>query len=86
VGVGCNLYGTALQPAYVPSFVWGTPDALTEHRIDDMIEAAARAMERRKVELRVEYDSCIRQAFDDTRSDRSLYLGSATRAAAKGAR
>jgi UDP-N-acetylglucosamine diphosphorylase/glucosamine-1-phosphate N-acetyltransferase len=86
VGVGCNLYGTALQPAYVPSFVWGTPDALAEHRIDDMIETAARAMERRKVELRVEYDSCIRQAFDDTRADRNLYLGSATRAAAKGAR
>jgi hypothetical protein len=74
VGVGCNLYGTSLQPAYVPSFVWGTPDALAEHRIDAMIESAARAMERRKAELRVEFDSLIRQAFDDTQGDRERYL------------
>jgi UDP-N-acetylglucosamine diphosphorylase/glucosamine-1-phosphate N-acetyltransferase len=79
-GVGCNLYGTALQPVYVPSFVWGTPDALAEHRIDAMIETAARAMERRKVELRVEFDSLIRQAFDDTRDERALYLGRAAAA------
>jgi UDP-N-acetylglucosamine diphosphorylase/glucosamine-1-phosphate N-acetyltransferase len=75
VGVGCNLYGTSLQPTYVPSFVWGTPDALSEHRIDDMIETAARAMERRQAELRVEHDSLIRQAFDDTREERARYLG-----------
>ena len=77
VGIGCNLYGTELMPAYVPSFAWGFPGAITEHRIDAMIETAARAMERRKVELRVELDSRIRQAFDDTREDRALYLGAA---------
>ena len=75
IGVGCNLYGTALMPAYVPSFVWGSPGSFTEHRIDAVIETAAIAMERRKVELRVELDSRIRQAFDDTRDDRALYLG-----------
>ena len=86
VGVGCNLYGTALQPAYVPSFVWGTPDALDEHRIDAMIETAARAMERRQAELRVEFDSLIRQAFDDTRDDRARYLrATGTPAAGTGA-
>ena len=75
VGVGANLYGTELWPAYVPSFVWGQPGRLVEHRIDDMIETAARAMERRQVDLTVELDSRIRQAFDDTREDRALYLG-----------
>jgi len=77
IGVGCNLYGTSLQPAYVPSFVWGTPEAQGEHRIDAMIETAARAMERRQAELRVEFDSLIRQAFDDTQDDRDAYLGAA---------
>jgi hypothetical protein len=77
VGVGCNLYGTSLQPAYVPSFVWGTPGALGEHRIDAVIETAARAMERRQTELRVEQDSLIRQAFDDTRAERERYLHAA---------
>ena len=75
IGVGCNLYGTALMPAYVPSFVWGSPGSFSEHRIDAVLETAAIAMERRKVELRVELDSRIRQAFDDTRGDRDLYLG-----------
>ena len=40
-----------------------------------MIETAVRAMERRKIELRVELDSRIRQAFDDTAEERRLYLG-----------
>ncbi|HEX7077468.1 MAG TPA: putative sugar nucleotidyl transferase [Candidatus Eisenbacteria bacterium] len=75
VGIGCNLYGTALQPAYAPSFVWGEPGALEEHRVDAMLETAARAMERRQVELTVPLDSRIRQAFDDTREERALYRG-----------
>ncbi|HET9252867.1 MAG TPA: hypothetical protein VFP58_12210, partial [Candidatus Eisenbacteria bacterium] len=58
-----------------PSFVWGQPGRLVEHRIDDMVETAARAMERRQAELTVELDSRIRQAFDDTREDRELCLG-----------
>jgi hypothetical protein len=32
-------------------------------------------MERRKVELRVELDSLVRQAFDDTKEDRAIYGG-----------
>ena len=75
VGIGCNLFGTELMPAYVPSFVWGSPGAFVEHRIDAAIETAARAMERRKVELRVELDSRIRQASDDTKEDRAVFLG-----------
>lgn len=78
-GIGSNLYGTELMPAYVPSFVWGQPGTLVEHRIDDMIETAARAMERRQVELTVELDSRIRQAFDDTKEERALTLGAGSR-------
>jgi UDP-N-acetylglucosamine diphosphorylase / glucose-1-phosphate thymidylyltransferase / UDP-N-acetylgalactosamine diphosphorylase / glucosamine-1-phosphate N-acetyltransferase / galactosamine-1-phosphate N-acetyltransferase len=79
VGIGSNVYGTELWPPYVPSFVWGQPVRLVEHRIDDMVETAARAMERRQVELTVELDSRIRQAFDDTREERELYLGARSR-------
>jgi hypothetical protein len=42
-----------------------------------MIETAARAMERRKTELRVEYDSLIRQHFDDAKAERDRYLRAA---------
>ena len=74
VGVGCNLYGTALMPAWVPSFVWGTPGRMTEHRVDAVVETAVLAMERRSMELGVELDSRIRQVFDDTAKERSRWL------------
>lgn len=83
VGIGCNLYGTALQPNYVPSFVWGEPGAFVEHRVDSMLETAVRAMERRKVELRVEVDSRIREVFDASQAERRNYLGAATDKPAK---
>jgi UDP-N-acetylglucosamine diphosphorylase/glucosamine-1-phosphate N-acetyltransferase len=75
VGVGCNLYGSELMPAYVPSFVWGSPGAFQEHRIDPMIATAERAMERRKVPLATELDALLRRAHEETRDDRELYLG-----------
>jgi UDP-N-acetylglucosamine diphosphorylase/glucosamine-1-phosphate N-acetyltransferase len=82
VGVGCNIYGTALMPTYVASFVWGETGRFVEHRVDAMIDTAVRAMERRQVELAVPLDSRIRQAFDDTREDRGLFLEAAAPAAA----
>jgi hypothetical protein len=39
-------------------------------------------MERRKAELRVEHDSLIRQAFDDSRAERERYLRAAAAAPA----
>jgi hypothetical protein len=86
VGVGCNVYGTALMPTYVPSFAWGEPGRLVEHAIDAMIETAARAMERRQAELSVPLDSRIRQAFDDTREDRARFLEAQNREPAGSAR
>jgi len=75
VGIGCNLYGTELQPAYVPSFVWGQPGSFQEHRIDPMVATAERAMERRKVALATELDALLRRAYEETKSDRDLSLG-----------
>jgi UDP-N-acetylglucosamine diphosphorylase/glucosamine-1-phosphate N-acetyltransferase len=75
IGIGCNLYGTELMPAYVPSFVWGAPGSFQEHRIDPMVATAQRAMERRKVELTTELDALLRLAHEETREDRDLYLG-----------
>src|SRR5882672_6724032 len=75
IGIGCNVYGTELMPAYVSSFVWGSPGAFQEHRIDPMIATAERAMERRKVPLATELDALLRRAHEETRDDRELYLG-----------
>ncbi|HZI89265.1 MAG TPA: hypothetical protein VFD83_02320, partial [Candidatus Polarisedimenticolia bacterium] len=75
IGIGCNLYGTELMPAYVPSFVWGSPGSFQEHRIDAMVATAQRAMERREMPLGTELDGLLRRAHDETREDRELYLG-----------
>jgi UDP-N-acetylglucosamine diphosphorylase/glucosamine-1-phosphate N-acetyltransferase len=86
VGLGCNLYGTELMPAYVPSFVWGMPGAFTEHRVDEMLETAARAMRRRQRELATPLDGLLRAAHEATRADRDLYLALASsRAGSPGA-
>jgi UDP-N-acetylglucosamine diphosphorylase/glucosamine-1-phosphate N-acetyltransferase len=76
VGIGCNLYGTELMPAYVPSFVWGSPGSFQEHRIDPMVATASRVMERREVALATELDSLLRRAHEESRNDRDLYLSS----------
>ncbi len=82
-GIGCNLYGTEIQSAYVPSFVWGSPGAYSEHRIDDMLATAARAMKRRQVELATPLDGLLRAAHEATRADRELFLGPARAAAGR---
>lgn len=77
VGLGCNLFGTPLMPAYVPSFVWGSPGAFTEHRIDAVIETAVRAMKRRQADLATPLETLLRVVHEGTREDRTLFLGPA---------
>jgi UDP-N-acetylglucosamine diphosphorylase/glucosamine-1-phosphate N-acetyltransferase len=74
VGIGCNVYGAALMPAYLPSFVWGPVNEFTEHRVEGVLETAARAMQRRKTELGSALEALIRTAFEATREDRALFL------------
>jgi UDP-N-acetylglucosamine diphosphorylase/glucosamine-1-phosphate N-acetyltransferase len=51
VGAGCNLYGAAMPPKYVPPFSWGTGDELVPYRLDKFLNVAERAMGRRDVTL-----------------------------------
>ncbi len=51
IGAGCNLYGSAMPPKYVPPFSWGTGEQLVEFRLDKFLEVAERAMARRDLEL-----------------------------------
>jgi UDP-N-acetylglucosamine diphosphorylase/glucosamine-1-phosphate N-acetyltransferase len=74
IGLGCNLYGTELMPAYVPSFVWGSPGAFTEHRIDAAVETAVRAMKRRDRDLSTPLEALLRTAHEATQEDRALFL------------
>jgi UDP-N-acetylglucosamine diphosphorylase / glucose-1-phosphate thymidylyltransferase / UDP-N-acetylgalactosamine diphosphorylase / glucosamine-1-phosphate N-acetyltransferase / galactosamine-1-phosphate N-acetyltransferase len=50
IGAGANVYG-GMPPKVVPPFSWGDASPYTIYRADKFVEAAARAMARRHVEL-----------------------------------
>ncbi|QEC52704.1 UDP-N-acetylglucosamine diphosphorylase/glucosamine-1-phosphate N-acetyltransferase [Anseongella ginsenosidimutans] len=45
VGVNVNLYGSAMPPAFLPDFSWGSGDALQTYRPEKALETAKRIME-----------------------------------------
>jgi UDP-N-acetylglucosamine diphosphorylase/glucosamine-1-phosphate N-acetyltransferase len=52
VGFSCNLYGAGLfAQSRIGSFSWGTPDRLTDYRLEKAIETAAASMGRRNMEM-----------------------------------
>ncbi len=51
IGVGCNLWGSALIGDYIPSFSWGEANELSAYRIDDFIQTAKTVKQRRKLDV-----------------------------------
>lgn len=51
VGVSCNLFGGGFLPRHIPSFAWGSPDGMTDYRLERAIETAERVMARRHLTL-----------------------------------
>ena len=70
IGVGCNLYGSALIKDFVPDFSWGTGDDVTDYRMDKFLETAAIVKSRRKLDLseceKVLYKNLRSIVFDKT--------------------
>lgn len=71
IGVGCNLWGgTLFSQSIIPSFSWGTPQGLTIHRIDKMIETAEASMYRRHIMLSEADRILLQNVFDATKLER----------------
>lgn len=68
VGLGSNLFGAAMPPAYVPPFSWGSGAELTEYRIDRFLEVARTVMKRREQVLAPSMAELLRRAWEDTRA------------------
>ncbi len=64
VGVGCNLYGSALIKDFVPDFSWGTGDSVTDYRVDKFLETAQIVKGRRKLDL----SECEKELYKNLRS------------------
>ncbi|MFC1574643.1 putative sugar nucleotidyl transferase [Gemmatimonadota bacterium] len=71
VGAGSNLFGGRMPSSYVPAFTWGTGEDLTEYHLDQFLEVTARAMGRRSMELTPGMEALLRQAWEDTRPQRT---------------
>lgn len=51
IGCGCNLWGSTLIADYVPSFSWGTADALKPYRLPAFNATVSVVKQRRKLSL-----------------------------------
>lgn len=75
VGVGCNVFGGAVTPKFIPSFSWGGANGWQEHRLDACLKTVHATLSRREVTLRPESEQVLRHVFDATSRDRAQFLG-----------
>jgi UDP-N-acetylglucosamine diphosphorylase/glucosamine-1-phosphate N-acetyltransferase len=68
VGVGSNLFGSALPPKYVPPFSWGSGDELEPYDVEKFLATAELAMGRRQVTLSSGMRQVLRAAWERSRS------------------
>ena len=74
IGVGCNVFGGAVAPKYVPSFAWGGVGGWQENRIEDCLKVARAVVARRGFELRAESENVLRAAYESTKEERAKWL------------
>ena len=76
IGIMSNVItaGT-LIPKFVPSFCWFLNNRVTKgFGVQHMLSTAAKAMERRKVQLTPEDEAMLRTIFEMTREERSFWI------------
>jgi len=66
VGLGGNVFGGLMPPAYVPPFSWGAGSDLVPYRFDKFVQVAERVMARRNVDLTVGLRSVLERVWDRT--------------------
>lgn len=75
LGVGCNIFGGALAPKYVPSFSWGGNSDWQEYELEKCIKTVHATLGRRNARLRPASEALLRQVFIDTAKERAAFLG-----------
>ncbi len=63
VGAGCNLFGGRAPATHLPPFRWGAAAEAPIYRLDRFLDAAARTMKRREVELAPEMRAVLERAW-----------------------
>ncbi len=70
IGVAANVFGSGFPRNFIPSFSWGGASGFQTYRTDKAFEAAAKMMERRKVNLGAEDRLILLRIFEDTAKHR----------------
>lgn len=70
VGVGANVFGTALQPKHIPSFAWGGSEAWETHELGKAFDMMERVVGRKGLSFSSEERLMFMKIFEDTASHR----------------
>lgn len=65
-GVCCNLFSDGYPPKFIPSFSWVSGQNIVPYHFEKAIDAMAKMMERRDVELTPSYRKMMKALFDST--------------------
>lgn len=64
VGVAANIFGGGFPDKFIPSFSWGGAEVMETFRFEKALEASARMMERRQIELTSADRQILQVVFD----------------------
>lgn len=80
IGVMSNVvHAGALVPKFVPSFCWFIHDHATKgFGFQHMVNTAAKAMERRKIQLTLEDEAMLKTVFEMTKEERKFWIKKGT--------
>jgi UDP-N-acetylglucosamine diphosphorylase/glucosamine-1-phosphate N-acetyltransferase len=68
LGVGSNVFGSAMPPKWVPPFSWGSGAELSLYRRDAFLHTATVVMERRDIEVNARTRAWLAAVWDEARA------------------
>lgn len=74
IGTGCNIFGGAMAPKYIPSFSWGGNGEWHEHELERCLKTVHATLARRNARLRPASESVLRDVFENTNTERNQFL------------
>ncbi|MBX2895817.1 MAG: GlmU family protein [Cyclobacteriaceae bacterium] len=66
VGVSASIFGDGYPRNFIPSFAWGGAAGFTTYQLSKALDTAAKAMERRNLELNEIEKSILKKVFEDS--------------------
>jgi len=72
VGVSANIFGSGFPRNFVPSFSWGGANGFTTYKLNDALETASKAFDRRNIRFDDTEKEILRNVFELTEKYRKI--------------